>query len=153
MEHCINSTWGCSSLTNLWLIHDNTARVYVSCEDKFHTLRRRVVRRVYTIFLRARLKKMRDSCAFVIQCYKFPLYYIVEWNKELLGLKERQVDNGKFLWWKKLSCYTHVCRVASLIDWIASSSNRFAWFELLMKQRGRKISLTQGIETRVSLSK
>ena len=22
-------------------------------------------------------RKMRDSCAFVIQCYKFPLYFIV----------------------------------------------------------------------------
>ena len=55
----------------------STARVYVNCADEFHTLRHRVVRRVYRIFLRARSKKMRDSCAFVIQCYKFPLYFIV----------------------------------------------------------------------------
>ena len=39
---------------------------------------------------------MCDSCAFVIQYYKFPLYYIVVWNKELLGLKKQQVDNKKF---------------------------------------------------------
>ena len=32
----------------------------------------------------------RDSCAFVIQCDKFPLYYIDVWNKELLGLKKQQ---------------------------------------------------------------
>ena len=55
----------------------STARVYVNYADEFGTLRRRVVRHVYTIFLRARSKKIRDSCAFVVQCYKFPLYYIV----------------------------------------------------------------------------
>ena len=27
-------------------------------------------------FLRARLKKIRDSCSFVIQCYKFHLYFM-----------------------------------------------------------------------------
>ena len=36
--------------------------------------------------------------------------------------------------------------------WITSSSSRFAWFELLMNQMRRKMSVTQGIETRVSLS-
>ena len=45
--------------------------------DEFHTLRRIVVTREYTIFFRARSKKMRDSCAFVIQCYTFPLHYVV----------------------------------------------------------------------------
>ena len=40
----------------------STARV--NCADEFHTLGRRVIRRVYTIFLRARSKQMRDSCAF-----------------------------------------------------------------------------------------
>ena len=39
---------------------------------------------------------MRDSCAFVIQYHKFPLFYIVGWNKELLGLKKRREDNEKF---------------------------------------------------------
>ena len=39
---------------------------------------------------------MGDSCAFDIQCYKFPLYYIIVWNEELLGLKKQQVNNGKF---------------------------------------------------------
>ena len=47
----------------------STARV--NCADEFHTLRRRVVRRVCTIFLRARSKKMRDSCAFVIHGISF----------------------------------------------------------------------------------
>ena len=46
--------------------HYSTARV--NCADEFHTLGRRVIRRVYTIFLRARSKQMRDSCALVIQC-------------------------------------------------------------------------------------
>ena len=31
--------------------------------------------RIYD-FLRARLKKMRGSCSFVIQCYKFHLYFM-----------------------------------------------------------------------------
>ena len=51
---------------------------------------RRVVRHLYTIFLHARSKKMCDSCAFVIQCYKFPLYFIVVWNKGPLGLKSSE---------------------------------------------------------------
>ena len=54
-----------------------TPSVYVCGADEFHTLRRIVVTREYTIFFRARSKKMRDSCAFVIQCYTFPLYYVV----------------------------------------------------------------------------
>ena len=52
---------------------------------------------------------------------------------------------------KKVSCYTYVCHVATRIYLItnssSSSSSRFAWFELLMNQLGRKMSLTQGIET------
>ena len=54
-----------------------TPSVYVCGADEFHTLRRIVVTREYTIFFRARSKKMRDSCASVIQCYTFPLYYVV----------------------------------------------------------------------------
>ena len=54
-----------------------TASVYVCGADEFHTLRRIVVTREYTIFFRARSKKMRDSCAFVIQCYTFLLHYVV----------------------------------------------------------------------------
>ena len=42
------------------------ACVYVNCADKFHMLRC-----IYTIFLCARLKKMCNSCAFVIKCYKY----------------------------------------------------------------------------------
>ena len=45
-----------------------------NCADEFHTLRCRVVRCTYTIILCAQSKKMGDSCAFDIQCYKFPLY-------------------------------------------------------------------------------
>ena len=67
-----------------------------NCADEFHTLRCRVVRCTYTIILWAQSTKMGDSCAFDIQCYKFPLYYIIVWNEELLGLKKQQVNNGKF---------------------------------------------------------
>ena len=46
------------SFTELTLVtYYRTSRVDVNCADKFHTLRRRVVRRVYTIFLRSRSKK------------------------------------------------------------------------------------------------
>ena len=72
----------------------STTRADVNCTDGFCMLQYRVVRRVYTIFLHAKLKKMRDSCAFVIQCY-VSLYFIVVWNKGLLGLKKRQVDSHK----------------------------------------------------------
>ena len=54
----------------------STPRVCVNCEDELHTLRRTVVRRTYTTVLRARWKKMCNSCAFVIQYYKYPLHYI-----------------------------------------------------------------------------
>ena len=40
---------------------------YVNWADKFHTLRCRVVRHVYMIFLRTWLEKMCDPCAFVLQ--------------------------------------------------------------------------------------
>ena len=86
----------------LFFSHYNTARVFVNCADEFHTLRCRVVRCIYMIFLHTRSKKMCNSCAFVIQA--------------------------------------------------TNSSSWFVWFELLMKQLGRKMSLTQGIETHVSLS-
>ena len=107
-------------------------------------------------FARLLMRTVEINARLMCLCYsvlQVPLYYIVEWNRELLGLKERRVENGKFISWKKLSCYTHACRVALRIYWIASSSSRFAWFELLMNQLGRKMSLTQGIETHVSLSK
>ena len=52
---------------------------------------------------------------------------------------------------KKLSGHTHTYRVASRIYRItSSSSSRFAWYELLMNQEGRKMSLTDGMETRLS---
>ena len=70
--------------------------MHANCADEFHTLRCRAVKHKYTIILCAQSKKMGDSCAFVIQCYRFPLYYIIVWNKELLGLKKQQVNNGKF---------------------------------------------------------
>ena len=50
---------------------------------------------IYDYFV-CTIKKMGDSCAFDIQCYKFPLYYIIVWNEELLGLKKQHVNNGKF---------------------------------------------------------
>ena len=91
--------------------------IYINCTDEFHTLRHRVVRCICTIFLCAWLKKMCDSCTFVkIQCYKFPLYYIFVWNKELLGLKKQQVDNKKIYIMKKaimlhsgMSCHCTSC--------------------------------------------
>ena len=58
-------------------IYCSTAHVNVNCADKFHTLRHRIVWHVHTILLCTWSKKMRDSNAFVIQCYKFHLYYIV----------------------------------------------------------------------------
>ena len=82
---------------------------------------------------------MRGSRVFVIQCYKFLLYFIVVRNKSLQGLKKRREGNGKFTQWKKkLSCYTRASRVASRIFRITSSSSRFAWFELLMNQLGKE---------------
>ena len=47
----------------------STARVYVNCADEFHTLGRRVVRRVYTIFLSENSSKNRkrfDRVPFII---------------------------------------------------------------------------------------
>ena len=41
---------------------------YVNWADEFHTLRCRVVRHVYMIFLRTWLEKMYDLCAFVLHC-------------------------------------------------------------------------------------
>ena len=58
-------------------IYCSTACVNVNCAGKFHTLRHRIVRRIYTILLCTQSKKMRNSTAFVIHCYKFRLYYIV----------------------------------------------------------------------------
>ena len=48
----------------------------------------------------------------------------------------------------------HYTRMSHCFEnfWITSSSSRFAWFELLMNQLGRKMSVTQGIKTWLSLS-
>ena len=81
-------------LTYLKMYLSHSFCVTNNCADEFHMLWRKVVRHVYTIFLHARSKKMRDSCAFVIQCYKFPLYFIVVWNKGPLGLKKQQMHTN-----------------------------------------------------------
>ena len=128
----------------------NTAYIYVDCANVFHTLRRRVVRRAYTIFLRTRSKKMRDLSVFVIQCYKFLCVTLLGKTRNFSIWKSD--DTGKFTWWKKPSCYTHTRRITSLIYRITSSSSRFSWSKLLMNLKERKISLIQGIETHVSSS-
>ena len=51
--------------------------------------------RIYDFFART-VEKMRGSRVFVIQCYKFLLYFIVVRNKNLQGLKKRREGNGKF---------------------------------------------------------
>ena len=48
-----------------------TARVYVNCADEFHTLRRMVVRRVYTIFLRAWSKKCVTQVPLLFSATRF----------------------------------------------------------------------------------
>ena len=71
--------WAKFDLWSLSVMNDTVpSRIYVNCEDELHTLRRTVVRRTNTIVFRAQSKKMRNPCAFVIQCYKYLLYYTVE---------------------------------------------------------------------------
>ena len=81
---------------------------------------------------------MCGSRVFVIQCYKFLLYFIVVWNKSLQGLKSGEKATENLHSEKKLSCYTRASRVASRIFRITSSSSRFAWYELLMNQLGKE---------------
>ena len=122
----------------------STARVdVINCVDKFHTRRRRVVRRVHTIFLRARWKK---NARFMCLCYSV-LWVSVFSARSFPHCRQRKI------YITKKSNHVTITQVSlRKIFWITSSSSRFTWFELLMNQLGRKMSLTQGIETRVSLS-
>ena len=72
----------------------STTRADVNCTDEFRMLQYRVVKRVYTIFLRAKLKKCAIHVPLLFSAM-FPLYFIVVWNKGLLGLKKRRVDSHK----------------------------------------------------------
>ena len=111
--------------------------------DAFCTLRRRVVRRVYTIFLRAWLKKMCLMCL----CYSvLPYSFVLHCVKQRTFRFEKVVSRQQKIYiMKKVSCYTCACRITSWIYWImsssSSSSSQFSWFELLMSQLGRKMSL------------
>ena len=85
------------SFTELTLVtYYRTSRVDVNCADKFHTLRRRVVRRVYTIFLRSRSKKCVIHLPLLFGAIIFPCISLLCEKKGILGLKKRRVDNGKF---------------------------------------------------------
>ena len=122
----------------------STARVdLINCADKFHTRRRRVVRRVHTILLRARSKK---NARFMCLCYS------VLWVSVFSARSFPHCRQRKIYITKKSNHVTLTQVSLRKIFWITSSSSRFTWFELLMNQLGRKMSLTQGIETRVSLS-
>ena len=84
-----------------------TACVYGNCANGFHTLRRRVIRRAYTIFFARTVEINARLMCLCFSVHKFPQYCVVVKNKEILGLKKRRVDNGKFTLWKKLLYYTH----------------------------------------------
>ena len=117
----------------------STARVYVNCADEFHALWRRVVRRVYTIFLRARSKK---KCAIhvslLFSAISFFCISLLYETKDFKVWKSGEKTTENLHNEKKLSCYTRASRVASRIFRITSSSSRFAWFELLMNQLGKE---------------
>ena len=76
----------------------STACININCTDEFHMLWRRAVRRVHMIFLWAWLKKMHDSCAFVFQYSKFPLYFIIVWNKGYLVWKRFELSMSHMNW-------------------------------------------------------
>ena len=85
------------SFTELTLVtYYRTSRVDVNCADKFHTLRRRVVRRVYTIFLRSRSKKCVIHVPLLFGVIIFPYISLLCEKKGLLGFKKRRVDSEKF---------------------------------------------------------
>ena len=85
------------SFTELTLVaYYRTSRVDVNCADKFHTRRRRVVRRVYTNFLRSRSKKCVIHVPLLFGAIIFPYISLLYEKKGLLCFKKRRVDNGKF---------------------------------------------------------
>ena len=123
----------------------STARAYVNCTDKFHMLRCWVVRCTYKFFFFMQSwEKMCNSCALVIQCYKFPLNHIVVKKRTFRFEKAKSTRENLH---KGKTHHITLLHVASL-----HSSHRFAWFELLMNQERRKVSFTQGIKTCVLLS-
>ena len=120
------------------LITYSTARVYVNCADKFNALRRRVVRPVYTIFLRARSKKCAVHVFLLFSAISFFCISLLYETKVFKAWKSGEKATENLHSEKKLSCYTRASRVASRIFRITSSSSRFAWFELLMNQLGKE---------------
>ena len=116
----------------------STARVYVNCADEFHALWRRVVRRVYTIFLRARSKKkFAIHVSLLFSAISFFCISLLYETKDFKVWKSGEKTTENLHNEKKLSCYTRASRVASRIFRITSSSSRFAWFEL-MNQLGKE---------------
>ena len=105
--------------------------------------------RIYDFLVRTVEKNARPMCL----CYSVPQVSFVLhcWVKQRTFRFEKAARRQRKIY-LMLPCYTHACPVASRIYWITSSSSRYAWYELLMNQLGRKMSLTQGIETHVSLS-
>ena len=85
---------------------------------------------------------MRDSCAFVIRCYNFPIYFVVVWKKRTFRLEKAASRQWKIYIMKKSNHVTLTHVTLREMFWITSSSSRFAWFELLMNRLGRKMSLT-----------
>ena len=117
----------------------STARVYVNCADEFHALWRRVVRRVYTFFLRTRSKKkFAIHVSLLFSAISFFCISLLYETKDFKVWKSGEKTTENLHNEKKLSCYTRASRVASRIFRITSSSSRFAWFELLMNQLGKE---------------
>ena len=105
----------------------STARVYVNCADEFHALRRSVVRRVCTIFLRTWSKKCAIHMPLLFNARSF-LHCCMK--QRTSGFEKAASRQRKIYIMTKATCYTHACRVASRIFRITSNSSRSARFEL-----------------------
>ena len=84
-------------------------------------------------------------CNSVLQV-SFILHYYV---KQRTFRFENAASGERKIYIEKKSHHATVTHVASLRKF----SSRIAGFELLMNQLGKRMSITHGIETRVSLSK
>ena len=83
--------------------------IYINCTDEFHTLRHRVVRCICTIFFVCIVEKMCDSCAFVIQCYKFPLYNLHCCVKQRTFRFEKEASRQQKIYIMKKAIMLHSC--------------------------------------------
>ena len=106
--------WAKLGLWSLSVMNDTVPLEYMlTAKTNLHTLRRTVVRRTYTIALRARSKKMRNSCAFVIQCYKYPLYYSCV--KQRTFRFENATSLQRKIYLMKKAIITDACSITSRI--------------------------------------